>query len=66
MPDHPALLQTFLWQEFDIAPKFPELTRFLKFWTENLDGPLYKVRVASKALLTPAELTLRDGEFALN
>jgi uncharacterized protein Usg len=45
LPDHPLLLQTYIWQKFDIAPDFPELNRFLKFWRENLDGELHSVRV---------------------
>ena len=32
MPDHPGVLQTFIWQKIDLAPEFPELTRFLDFW----------------------------------
>jgi uncharacterized protein Usg len=46
MPDHPMLLQTFIWQKFDIAPDFPVLHKFLRFWRENLEGELHMVRVA--------------------
>ena len=24
LPDHPALLQSFIWQKFDLAPDYPE------------------------------------------
>ena len=51
MPDHPGLLQTFVWQDYDLAPKFPSLRRFLNFWTSNLDGKLHSVQVASSELL---------------
>jgi len=27
LPDHPGVLQTFIWQKLDRAPGFPELTR---------------------------------------
>lgn len=47
LPDHPGLLQTFIWQEFDLAPGFPGLRRFLAFWRRELDGPVHSVRVAS-------------------
>ena len=47
MPDHPGLLQTYIWQALDLAPRFPELRRFLKFWEGNLDGKLHSVRVGS-------------------
>lgn len=66
MPDYLDVLQSYIWQDYDMAPKFPELHRFLDFWQRNLDGPIYQVRVASKQLITPAELRLVDGEFRLN
>lgn len=55
MPDHPGLLQTFLWQTWDLAPRFPELHRFLRFWTKELDGTLHSVRFAHKGVIGPAE-----------
>ena len=42
-PDHHWLLQTFVWQNYDLFPKFPELQRFLAFWVEKLEGPLHSV-----------------------
>jgi len=66
MPDYLDLLQSYVWQEYDMAPKFPELRRFLDFWQRNLDGPIFQVRVASKQLVTSAELRMVDGEFRLN
>lgn len=47
LPDHPGLLQSFIWQNFDEAPNYPALRRFLDFWRRELDGPLHSVRVAS-------------------
>ncbi|MDR6292704.1 MULTISPECIES: usg protein [Inquilinus] len=66
LPDHPGLLQSFLWQKLDLAPRFPELHRFLDFWTRNIEGPLHSVRVASTAVVKPAELRLCAGEFRLH
>ena len=51
MPDHPHLLQSYLWQEYDLAPNFPALRRFLDFWARNLDGPLHSVKVAGQPLI---------------
>jgi len=45
LPDHPALLQSFIWQKFDLAPEFPELRRFLEFWSANIEGKLHSVNV---------------------
>jgi uncharacterized protein Usg len=65
-PDHPWLLQTFVWQNYDLFPKFPELMRFLAFWMEKLDGPLHSVQVAHCKLIKPAELKAINGEFRLH
>ena len=66
MPDHPSLLQSYVWQDYDIHPRFPRLMQFLDFWSRNLDGKLYRVTVAHKKLLTPAELRLVRAEFAVH
>lgn len=55
MPDHQELLQSYIWQEYDLVPEYPELQRFLKFWTENLDGPLVSVTVGSRELFKRGE-----------
>jgi uncharacterized protein Usg len=46
MPDHPSLLQSYIWQDYDIHPRFPRLKQFLDFWSRNLDGKLFRVTVA--------------------
>ena len=53
-PDHPSLLQEYIWQELDIAPGFPVLNGFLRFWEKNLEGRLFSVTVASVQLIRPA------------
>ena len=45
LPDHPALLQSFIWQKFDLAPEFPELRKFLEFWSRSIEGRLHSVNV---------------------
>src|SRR5215216_329856 len=66
MPDHPSLLQTYVWQNYDMFPKFPALQDFLAFWQEKLEGPLYSVTVAHSKLIKPAELRAVDGVFRLH
>lgn len=59
MPDHPALLQSYVWQDYDQAPHYPVLRRFLAFWRRELDGKLHSVRVASLPLIgTPRSRTV--------
>jgi uncharacterized protein Usg len=55
LPDHPALLQTFIWQELDIAPRFPVLQKFLAFWERQIEGRLHSVRVASVGVIGPSD-----------
>jgi uncharacterized protein Usg len=66
MPDHPSVLQVFVWQKLDLAPRFPELQRFLDFWEANLDGPIHSVRIASTGIVSPAELRHVPAEFRLH
>lgn len=66
LPDHPKLLQSYIWQEYDIAPRFPVLNKFLHFWSHNLDGKLHSVIVAHQRLITPAEMRFADCEFSLH
>jgi len=55
-PDHKWLLQTYIWQDYDLYPDFPELNRFLDFWERELDGPLHSVTVSHSRLLMPIEI----------
>jgi uncharacterized protein Usg len=66
LPDHPLLLQSFIWQEYDVHPRFPRLKSFLDFWTANLEGKLYRVTVANNCLISPAELRLVGSEYCVH
>jgi uncharacterized protein Usg len=65
-PDHPWLLQSYVWQDYDLHPNFPELTRFLTFWQSKLEGALHSVRIAHARLIAPAEIKAVSGEFRLH
>ena len=66
MPDHPGLLQTFVWQELDMAPKFPVLNKFLNFWQSKLEGKLHSVRVAKCGILSPLDMRYVGTEVSLH
>ena len=66
MPDHPSLLQSFIWQDLDMAPHYPVLNRFLDFWQRNLDGKLHSVKLATKGLVAPAEVRLVTADLRLH
>lgn len=46
LPDHPGILQSFVWQQYDLAPEFPRLRRFVEWWEAHLDGRIHSVRIA--------------------
>jgi uncharacterized protein Usg len=56
IPDYRDILQMYIWQEYDVYPNFPELHKFLDFWTEKLEGPLFSVTVTHSHLIRPAEI----------
>ena len=66
MPDWPSLLQSYTWQDYDQAPDFPKLLKFLDFWQENLDGRLHSVKVASAARLNASPVGVVTREFTLH
>jgi len=65
-PDHNWLLQSYVWQDYDLFPQFPELQKFLEFWRAKLEGPLHSVMVAHSKLIAPAELKAIGSEFRLH
>jgi uncharacterized protein Usg len=65
MPDFRSVLQTYVWQDYDIAPDFPYMRKFLDFWERTLDGPLHSVRYVHQKLIRPGEWRAIDGEFSV-
>jgi uncharacterized protein Usg len=55
MPDHIHVLNTFVWQEYDLLPDHPRLFNFIEFWQRELDGPLHSVRVSHRKMISPGE-----------
>lgn len=66
LPDHPNILQSFVWQQLDLAPQFPALTRFIDFWHSSLDGRIHSVRVGASEIIAPARTEFVDHEMALH
>jgi len=65
-PDHRWLLQTYVWQDYDLCPDFPALKGFLAFWQQKIEGALFSVTVAHSRLIKPAEIKVVDGIFRLH
>lgn len=66
MPDHPGVLQTYLWQDYDLAPKFPVLNSFIDFWRTKLEGPLHSIRYTHRRLISASEWRNVSGELLLH
>lgn len=62
LPDYPKFLQSFIWQDYDRAPAFPNLHKFLDFWQREIDGRLHSVTVASMTIITPGDARYVDFE----
>ncbi|MDQ2860301.1 MAG: usg protein [Pseudomonadota bacterium] len=58
LPDHPALLQRFLWQTLDVAPGYPRVHRFLDFWRGEIDAVIHSVTLTAADLVAPARLDI--------
>lgn len=65
MPDHYSLLQSYIWQEYDVAPTFPVLQKFLAFWERELEGKLHSVKIASCEIIKPHQFCYATGEFTI-
>jgi uncharacterized protein Usg len=65
LPEHPAFLQLYVWQDYDTAPDFPTLHAFLDYWQRELEGALHSVRVAHQRLIGPAEWRAIDGVIVM-
>ena len=59
MPDFRSVLNTFVWQEYDLAPDHPRLFKFIEFWQERIEGPLHSVRFVHRKMISPGEIILR-------
>lgn len=66
LPDHPALLQSYVWQQLDIAPRFPALYGFLDFWERELDGKIHSVTVDSCRIIQPNSWRFGKGELLIH
>ncbi len=56
MPDHPTLIQSFVWQTLDLAPRYPRMRQFLDFWKAEIEAVIHSVKLASGEELAPARV----------
>ncbi len=58
LPDHPAVLQRFLWQTLDLSPDYPRVHRFLDFWRREIEAVIHSVTISAAGLVSPARLNV--------
>lgn len=63
MPDYRHVLNTFVWQDYDLAPDHPKLLDFIAFWQDEIEGPLHSVRFTHRKMISPGEWRHVTGEF---
>ena len=63
MPDYESVLNTFVWQDYDLAPDHPRLFRFIEFWQDQIEGPLHSVRFVHRRMISPGSWRTVAGEF---
>ncbi|GIK48533.1 MAG: hypothetical protein KJZ75_04610 [Hyphomonadaceae bacterium] len=56
IPDHPSLLQSFMWQTLDLAPEYPRIHKFLEFWRREIDAVIHSVRLATGETIAPPRI----------
>ena len=66
MPDYRNVLNSFVWQDYDLAPDYPQLFGCIEFWQEKIEGPLHSVRFTHRTLISPGEWRNVVGELRLH
>ena len=66
LPDHPLLLQSYVWQTFDRAPDYPRLKRFLEYWHGHIEAKLPSVKLASGKRIRPARVRVAGSTHFLH
>ncbi len=66
MPDFRSVLNSFIWQEYDLAPDYPRLFAFIEFWQDKIEGPLHSVRFVHRRMIAAGEWRNVVGEFRVN
>ena len=66
MPDHPRLIQSFVWQTLDLAPRYPRVHKFLEFWRAEIEAVIHSVKLASGEEIAPSRARFAKSWSTLN
>jgi uncharacterized protein Usg len=65
LPGHERVLTCFVWDDYDRAPDYPELFKFITAWQEPLDGVLHSVRLMHRKPVAPGKWQTVPESFPL-
>ena len=65
LPDYPSLIQQYVWQDYDEAPDYPILFKFLDHWRREIEAKIQSVRIAHQLTIGPREFRHVDHELRL-
>jgi len=65
LPDHPLILQEFVWSFDDIPPELQRMHKFLNHWKANIDAVVKEVLVGVSGE-APTRMEVVDKIFQLN
>lgn len=63
IPDYQRVINTYVWQEYDLAPDYPKLFDFIEFWQKKIEGPLHSIMFTHRKLIRAGEWRNVVGEF---
>lgn len=63
LPDYKHVLNSFVWQDYDLAPDHARLLGFIDYWKAEIEGVLHSVRFAHRKMISPGEWRHVTGEF---
>ncbi len=66
MPDYLNVLNSFIWQDYDLAPEHPKLFKFIEFWRKEIEGPLHSVRFSHRRMISSGSWRNVTREFMLH
>lgn len=65
MPDHPHILQQFVWQTEDQIPEYLRAKKFLNYWKNNIDAKIHQICIAQNEKYLSQKFTSIDDFIKL-
>lgn len=65
IPEYRHVINSFVWQDHDLAPDYPQVFKVIEFWQAKIEGPLHSVRFTHRKLIAPGEWRNMVGDFRL-